>query len=92
MNKTIFQIGLLAFCVSTVVFATQGLGLIETIARSFIVFMVVVCAIAVVLVISSTFALKTGDPAPAVRTQPGGPQSETGSSRRAPQTAPQSAK
>ena len=92
MNKTIFQIGLLAFCVSTVVFATQGISLIETIARSFIVFMVVVCAIAVVLVISSTFAVKTDESRGGQAAQPNGAQPEAAPARRAPQAAAQSAK
>jgi len=53
MNKIIFQIGMLAFCVAAVVFGTQGLTLMETVARSFIVFIIVVCALAGMLFASS---------------------------------------
>lgn len=49
MNKIIFQIGMLAFCVSTVLFSSQGSDLMETVARSFVVFVVTVCALAVLL-------------------------------------------
>jgi cation transporter-like permease len=91
MNKTIFQIGLLAFCIATVVFGTQGLGVIETVSRSFIVFMVVVCSIAVMLVISSAFAVKPPDQAATPGPQQNAPSPESGS-RRAPQAATQSAK
>jgi hypothetical protein len=55
MNKIIFQIGMLGFCVSAVLFGTQGMSLMETVARAFIVFIAVVCAIAVVLLMSSLF-------------------------------------
>jgi hypothetical protein len=53
MNKIIFQIGMLGFCVSAVLFGTQGMSLMETVARAFIVFIVVVCAIAAVMLMSS---------------------------------------
>jgi len=56
MNKIIFQIGMLAFCVAAVVFGTQGLTLMETVARSFIVFIIVVCALALMLFASSMIA------------------------------------
>ncbi len=59
MNKTIFEVGLLSFCVASVVFGTQGLGLLETVAHAFIVFIVVVSGIAVVLLVSATFTTKT---------------------------------
>jgi len=58
MNKIIFQIGMLGFCVSAVLFGTQGMSLMETVARAFIVFIVVVCAIAVVLLVSSLIVSK----------------------------------
>ena len=58
MNKIIFQIGMLGFCVSAVLFGTQGLSLMETVARAFIVFITVVCAIAVVLLMSSLIVSK----------------------------------
>ena len=58
MNKIIFQIGMLGFCVSAVLFGTQGMSLMETVARAFIVFIVVVCAIAVVMLMSSLIMSK----------------------------------
>ena len=58
MNKIIFQIGMLGFCVSAVLFGTQGMTLMEIVARAFIVFIVVVCAIAVVLLMSSLIVSK----------------------------------
>lgn len=58
MNKIIFQIGMLGFCVSAVLFGVQGMSLLETAARAFIVFIVVVCAIAVVLLMSSLIMSK----------------------------------
>ncbi|MDH3251620.1 MAG: hypothetical protein OEM41_02445 [Ignavibacteria bacterium] len=47
MNKIIFQIGVLAFCVSIVAFGAQQMALIQMLSRSFIVFVgvVVMCAI-----------------------------------------------
>jgi hypothetical protein len=38
MNKIIYQIGLLSFFVTSVVFGLQGFSLFDTISRSFIVF------------------------------------------------------
>ena len=58
MNKIIFQIGMLGFCVSAVLFGTQGMTLMEIVARAFIVFIVVVCAIAVALLMSSLIVSK----------------------------------
>ena len=58
MNKIIFQIGMLGFCVAAVFFGMQGMSLMETVARAFIVFIVVVCAIAVVLLMSSVIVSK----------------------------------
>lgn len=47
MNKVIFQIGVLAFCVSIVAFGAQHMALIQTVSRSFIIFVgvVVTCVI-----------------------------------------------
>ena len=53
MNKIIFQIGMLGFCVAAVVFGTQEMSLMETVARAFIVFIIVVCALAGMLLASS---------------------------------------
>jgi hypothetical protein len=38
MNKIIFQIGLLAFFVASVIYGVQGYPLFETVIRAFIVF------------------------------------------------------
>ena len=42
MNKIIYQIGLLSFFVTSVVFGLQGFSLFDTISRAFIVFIGVV--------------------------------------------------
>ena len=62
MNKIIFEIGLLAFCVSFVIFGTQGNDLLETVSRAFIVFMVVVCALAMMLFLVSLIGAKERPP------------------------------
>ncbi len=38
MNKILFRLGLLAFCISVVIFGFQNLSLMDTITRAFIVF------------------------------------------------------
>ena len=58
MNKVIFQVGLLAFCVATVVFGAQQLSLIELVSRSFIVFIGVVVCAALILATSMLFVDK----------------------------------
>ena len=57
-NKIIFQIGVLAFCVSAVFLGIQNLSLMETVSRSFIVFIGVVLTVALVLFAGSMFATK----------------------------------
>ena len=59
MNKIIFQIGLLAFCIAAVVFGTQGMGVLDMVARAFIVFVAVVCAAALILIVASSLAGKS---------------------------------
>jgi hypothetical protein len=59
MNKVIFQIGLLAFCVAAVVFGSQHIDLLETISRSFIVFVGVILIVALSLATSSLFSGRT---------------------------------
>jgi hypothetical protein len=59
MNRIIVEIGLLAFCVAAVVFGVQGMDLMETVARSFMVFMIVVCSIAMVMLVASMLRAKT---------------------------------
>jgi Na+/H+ antiporter NhaD/arsenite permease-like protein len=54
MNRVIFQVGLLSFCISTVVFGIQGEGLMQTIARSFLVLTGVTLALAVSFAIASS--------------------------------------
>ncbi|MDL1894129.1 hypothetical protein FBQ87_14775 [Sphingobacteriales bacterium CHB3] len=51
MNKLIFQIGVLGFCVATVIFGGSGGSVMEIVSRSFIVFVgIVLAATAIVLV------------------------------------------
>lgn len=57
-NKIIFQIGVLAFCVTAVFLGIQDLSLMETISRSFIVFVGAVLTVALVLMAGSMFAAK----------------------------------
>jgi hypothetical protein len=54
MNKLVFQIGLLVFCVSVVYFGTQGLDAIQMVSRSFMVFMVVVSGLVVLAMVVSS--------------------------------------
>jgi hypothetical protein len=58
MNKIIFQIGLLAFFASSVVFGSQGLNLIDTISRAFLVFIATILASTIVIVVSSMLPTK----------------------------------
>ena len=53
MTKVVLQVGLLAFCVSVVLFGTQGLPLFDIIARAFIVFIAVVIAQVVLLMVAT---------------------------------------
>jgi hypothetical protein len=59
MNKIILKVGLLAFCVAAVMFQTQGMPLMDSIARSFVIFILVVVGAAVLLLIGSLFRLRT---------------------------------
>ena len=59
MNKLVFQIGVLVFCVSVVYFGTQGLDAIQMVSRSFMVFMVVVSGMVVVAIVVSS-SLRNG--------------------------------
>jgi hypothetical protein len=61
INKIIFQIGLLAFCVSAVIFATERMHLVEAVSRSFIVFVGVVLVSAAALMVVSTVGKKHTD-------------------------------
>lgn len=53
MTKVMFQIGLLAFFVAAVIFGTQGMPVMDAIARAFIVFIAVVAGQVAVLVVAS---------------------------------------
>jgi|WetSurMetagenome_2_1015567.scaffolds.fasta_scaffold36294_3 hypothetical protein len=70
MNKTIIQLGILAFCVSGVFFGTQEMRLIDTVARSFIVFVAVIAMSAGVIIASSIFGTKRETPAQGRPVQP----------------------
>jgi hypothetical protein len=63
MNKTIIQLGILAFCVSAVFFGTQDMRLIDTVARSFIVFVAVIAMAAGAIIASSMIGTKHDAPA-----------------------------
>ncbi len=58
MNKIIFQIGLLAFCISTVAFSVFGSPLLEVIAKSFMVFIAAIIGMLAVLFASAIFSDK----------------------------------
>jgi hypothetical protein len=51
MTKVMFQVGLLGFFVSALYFGTQGMPLMDRVLRSFIVFIAIVLAQAVIFVI-----------------------------------------
>lgn len=58
MNKIIFQVGLLAFCISTVIFSVLGLPLLEVIAKAFIVFIAAIAGIIAIVFIAAAFSDK----------------------------------
>ena len=70
MTKVMFQIGLLAFFVSAVVFGTQGLPVMDAIARAFIVFIAVVAGQVAVLVVASGMRGKPVPVAPVAEPTP----------------------
>jgi hypothetical protein len=53
MNKIIFQIGALAFCISLVAFGAEGYGMMDMFYRAFIVFVGVVLMCAILYTIGS---------------------------------------
>ena len=75
MTKVMFQIGLLAFFVSAVIFGTQGAPVMDAIARAFIVFISVVAGQVVVLVVASGMK---GKPAPVASAAEPTPRSDEG--------------
>lgn len=53
MNKLVFQIGILAFFISAVIFGVQEFSLFDTLARAFLVFItVVIFGIMVMILVS----------------------------------------
>jgi hypothetical protein len=58
MNKIIFQIGLLVFCVSVVVFTILGNDVVDVIARSFIIFIASIVAMVGIVVATSLLSVK----------------------------------
>ncbi len=54
MNKIVFQIGILGFCVSAVVFGGSGGSVLDIVSRSFIVFVGIIIAAVVVLFIAGS--------------------------------------
>jgi len=58
MNKIIFQVGLLAFCISTVVFSVLGSPLLEVLAKAFIVFIAAIVGMIVILFATAAFSDK----------------------------------
>ena len=58
MNKLIFQIGILGFCVATVVFGGSGGSILDIVSRSFIVFVGIVLAATAVVLVGGTMAAR----------------------------------
>ena len=86
MTKVVLQVGILAFCVSAVLFGTQDLPLFAIVARAFIVFIAVVLAQVLLLMVATT--MKHGAPQRTASAQrhedhetaaqgPGAPSSQT---------------
>lgn len=58
MNKLIFQIGVLGFCVATVIFGGSGGSVMEIVSRSFIVFVGIVLAATAIILVSGMMIQK----------------------------------
>jgi hypothetical protein len=54
MNKIVFQIGILGFCVSAVVFGGSGGSVLDIVSRSFIIFVGIVVVAAAVLFVAGS--------------------------------------
>jgi hypothetical protein len=87
MNKIIFQVGLLAFCVATVFFGTQELSLIELVSRSFIVFIGIMVCAALILAISMMFVNKEREHSTQSTAESNSPAKNYSSASKATQTA-----
>lgn len=71
MNKIIFQIGILGFCVAAVIFGGSGGSLFDIISRSFIVFVgIVLAATAIVLVGGTMIVNNAREPEPERKPEP----------------------
>ena len=62
MNKIIFQLGALAFFVSLVAFSTEKYPLIDTVARAFIVFIIVTVALSALFALAVMLASREPQP------------------------------
>ncbi len=58
MNKIIFQLGALAFFVSLVAFSTERYPILDTVARAFIVFIIVTVALSALFALAVVLASK----------------------------------
>jgi hypothetical protein len=58
MNKIIFQVGLLSFCVSVVIFSTLGNEMLEVVSKSFIVFIAAIVMMVGIVVATSMLSVK----------------------------------
>ena len=56
MNKIIFQLGALAFFVSLVAFSTERYPILDTVARAFIVFIIVTVALSALFALAVVLA------------------------------------
>jgi uncharacterized membrane protein YgaE (UPF0421/DUF939 family) len=54
MNKLIFQLGILGFCVSAVIFGANGAGLLEIVSRAFLVFVGIVLAVVMIVLVGGS--------------------------------------
>ncbi len=70
MNKIIFQIGILGFCIAAVVFGGSGGGVLDIISRAFIVFVGVVLALTAIVLVGGTMIEKNSAAAGATEHEP----------------------
>jgi dolichol kinase len=92
MNKFIFQLGALAFFVSSVIFSLQRLSVLETVSRSFIVFVGVVVIAALALGAMSLIASKTNAQSQRLAESKASPGEYTNAGKQQMQAAPQPSK
>ncbi|MBP9212785.1 MAG: hypothetical protein KBF97_08280 [Bacteroidetes bacterium] len=58
MNKIIFQVGLLSFCVSVVIFSILGNDMLDVVSKSFIVFIAAIVTMVGIVVAASMLSEK----------------------------------